>query len=314
MLIKSRVVLTCALALLALSACTSKDAEKPVANASASTAPTSAVAATVNGTAISEKLVEMILKQQAAQGMPDSAESRKMIIDSLATQLILSQEAAKKGLDKTSEIADQLEMARQSILAEAYVQDYMKSNTITDDMLTAEYDKIKAQTSGSQYKARHILVENEADAKDIIAKLKKDPKAFEALAKSKSKDPGSKDKGGDLGWFDPRGMVPEFSKAVATLEKDKFTEEPVKSKFGYHVILLEDTRPNPIPTLDQVKPGLTQQVQQQNFVKMVEDMKAKAKIEITAAPVVNPVVPPTAPASAPVEAGTTPASTAPDKK
>lgn len=246
--------------------------------------------------------------------MPDNAESRKMIIDSLVTQLILSQDAAKKGLDKASGIADQLEMARQSILAEAYVQDYMKSNTITDDMLTAEYDKIKAQANGSQYKARHILVEKEADAKEIIARLKKDPKAFEALAKSKSKDPGSKDKGGDLGWFDPRGMVPEFGSAVAKLEKDKFTEEPVKSKFGYHVILLEDTRPNPVPTLDQVKPGLTQQVQQQNFVKMVEDMKAKAKIEITAAPVATPVVPQTAPASAPVEAGTTPTSAAPDKK
>lgn len=314
MLIKSRVVLASALALLTLSACTSKDAEKPAASASAPKAPTSAAAATVNGTAISEKLVEMILKQQAAQGMPDNAESRKMIIDSLATQLILSQEAAKKRLDKTSEIADQLEMTRQSILAEAYVQDYMKSNPVTDDILTAEYDKIKAQASGNQYKARHILVEKEADAKDIIAKLKKDPKAFEALAKSKSKDPGSKDKGGDLGWFDPRGMVPEFGTAVAKLEKDKFTEEPVKSKFGYHVILLEDTRPSPIPSLEQVKPSLTQQVQQQNFVKMVEGMKAKAKIEIAAAPVATPVVPPTAPASAPVEAGTTPASAAPDKK
>lgn len=314
MLIKSRVVLASALALLALSACTSKDAEKPVASKSAPKATTSAVAATVNGTAISEKRVEMVLKQQAAQGMPDNAESRKMIIDSLATQLILSQEAAKKGLDKTSEIADQLEMTRQSILAQAYVQDYMKSNTISDDMLTAEYDKIKAQASGNQYKARHILVEKEEDAKDIIAKLKKDPKAFEVLAKSKSKDPGSKDKGGDLGWFDPRGMVPEFGMAVAKLEKDKFTEEPVKSKFGYHVILLEDTRPSPIPTLEQVKPELIQQVQQQNFVKMVEDMKAKAKIEITAAPVATPVVPPTTPASAPVEAGTTSTAAAADKK
>ena len=314
MLIKSRVVLTSVLALLALSACTSKDAEKPVAGVSAPKGSTAAIAATVNGTVISQKLVEMILKQQAQQGMPDNAESRKMIIDSLATQLILSQEAAKKGLDTTSEIADQLEMARQSILAEAYVQDYMKSNPVTDDMLTAEYDKIKTQASGNQYKARHILVEKEADAKDIIVKLKKDPKAFDALAKSKSKDPGSKDKGGDLGWFDSRGMVPEFSTAVAKLEKDKFTEEPVKSKFGYHVILLEDTRPNPIPTLDQVKPGLTQQVQQQNFVKMVEGMKAQAKIEITAAPVATPVVPPTAPASATVDAGTTPASATPDKK
>ena len=314
MLIKSRVVLTSVLALLAMSACTSKDAEKPVAGVSAPKVSTAAIAATVNGSTISEKLVEMILKQQASQGMPDNAESRKMIIDSLSTQLILSQEAAKKGLDKTSEIADQLDMTRQSILAEAFVQDYMKGNPVTDDMLSAEYDKFKAQESGSQYKGRHILVEKEADAKDIIAKLKKDPKAFEALAKSKSKDPGSKDKGGDLGWFDSRSMVPEFGAAVTTLEKDKFTEEPVKSKFGYHVILLEDTRPNPIPTLDQVKPSLTQQVQQQNLVKMVEDMKAKAKIEITAAPVVTPVVPPTAPASGPVEAGTTPASTAPDKK
>ena len=314
MLIKSRVVLVGALALMALSACSSKDAEKPVAGTSALNAPTSAVAATVNGIAISEKLVETILKQQAAQGMPNNAESRKMIIDSLATQLILSQDAAKKGLDKAPEIADQLEMARQSILAEAYVQDYMKSNTITDDMLTAEYDKIKAQASRNQYKARHILVEKEADAKDIITKLKKDPKAFETLAKSKSKDPGSKDKGGDLGWFDPRGMVPEFGMAVAKLEKDKFTEEPVKSKFGYHVILLEDTRPNPIPTLDQVKPSLMQQMQQQKFVKMVESMKAKAKIEITPVPVASPMVPPTSPATAPVEAGTTPASAAPDKK
>ena len=324
MLIKSRVVLTSALVLLAVSACTSKDTEKPAVSAEAPKAPTFPVAATVNGTAISETLVERILKKQAQQGMPDNAESRKMIIDSLATQLILSQEAAKKGLDKTSEIADQLEMTRQSILAEAYVQDYMKSNTITDDMLTAEYDKIKAQASGNEYKARHILIEKEAEAKDIIAKLKKNPKAFEALAKSKSKDPGSKDNGGDLGWFDPRGMVPEFAAAVEKLDKDKFTEEPVKSKFGYHVILLEDTRPIPIPTLDEVKPGLTRQVQQQNFVKMLDDMKAKAKIEITASPAATPAAPaatpaapaatPAAPAATPAEAGSTQAATVPDKK
>lgn len=302
MLIKSRVVLTSAVALLALSACNSKDADKTAA-ASPSASP-AAVAATVNGTAISQKQVEMILKQQASQGMPDNAESRKMIIDNLAMQLIVAQEAAKKGLDKTPEVADQLEMIKQSVMADAYVQDYMKSNTVTDAMLTAEYDKIKAQAAGNQYKARHILVEKEADAKDIIAKLKKDPKAFEALAKAKSKDPGSKDKGGDLGWFDPRGMVPEFGAAVAKLEKDKFTEEPVKSQFGYHVIMLEDTRANPIPTLEQVKPRLTQQVQQQNMKKMLDEMKAKAKIEITAAP----AAPVAAPASATAATPTAPAA------
>lgn len=297
MLIKSRVVLTSALALLALTACNSKDTDKTAASASA-TASASAVAATVNGTAISQKQVELILKQQAAQGMPDNAESRKMIIDNLAMQLIVAQEAAKKGLEKNPEVADQLEMIKQSVLADAYVQDYMKNNAATDEMLTAEYEKIKTQAAGNQYKARHILVEKEADAKDIIAKLNKDPKAFDGLAKAKSKDPGSKDKGGDLGWFDPRGMVPEFGAAVAKLEKGKFTEEPVKSQFGYHVIMLEDTRANPVPTLEQVKPRLAQQVQQQNLKKMLDDLKAKAKIEITAAPAAPAAEATVAPASA----------------
>ncbi len=276
MLIKSRVVLGSAVALLALSACTPKDGAKDAAKGP--------VAATVNGVAISQKQVEMILKQQAAQGMPDNAESRKMIIDNLSLQIILAQDATKKGLEKTPEVANQLEMVKQSVLAQAYVQDYVKTNPVTDAMLAAEYEKIKTQASGNQYKARHILVEKEDEAKEIIAKLKKDVKSFDALAKAKSKDPGSKDKGGDLGWFDPRGMVPEFGAAVAKLEKDKFTEEPVKSQFGYHIIMLEDTRANPIPTLEQVKPRLSQQVQQQNVQKMLDDVKAKAKIEIVAAP------------------------------
>ena len=310
MFIKSRVVLTSALALLVLSACNSKDAAKPAATASA---PAAVVAATVNGTAISQKQVELILQQQAAQGMPDNAESRKMIIDNLAMQLIVAQESAKKGMDKNPDVADQLEMARQSILADAFVQDYMKNNVVTDAMLAVEYDKIKAQATGTQYKARHILVEKEADAKDIIAKLKKDPKAFDALAKSKSKDPGSKDKGGDLGWFDPRGMVPEFGAAVAKLEKDSFTQEPVKSQFGYHVIMLDDTRANPVPTLEQVKPRLTQQVQQQNLKTMLDDMKAKAKIEITAPAVVVPAAPASA-AAAPAAAAPAAAAPAPEVK
>lgn len=300
MLIKSRVVLGSAVALLALSACTPKDGAKDSAKG-----PN---AATVNGIAISQKQVDMILKQQAAQGMQDNAESRKMIIDNLSLQIILAQDATKKGLEKTPEVADQLDMIKQSILAQAYVQDYIKTNPVTDAMLSAEYEKIKAQASGNQYKARHILVEKEDEAKDIIAKLKKDVKSFDALAKAKSKDPGSKDKGGDLGWFDPRGMVPEFGAAVAKLEKDKFTEEPVKSQFGYHVILLEDTKANPIPTLEQVKPRLSQQVQQQNVQKMLDDVKAKAKIEIVAAASASATA--VTPASASAVAASAPAAPA----
>lgn len=276
MFIKSRILLASA-ALLSLVACSSNDAVQGAAPGK------DAVAATVDGTPIKESLVAMMLKQRADLGREASAEARKTFIDSLAVQLVITQAALKKGLDKSPEVADRLELSRQSVLVEAFVQDYFKNNAVSEDMLKAEYEKIKAQSGGTEYKARHILVEKEADAKDIIARLTKNPKAFEALAKEKSKDPGSKVKGGDLGWFDPAGMVPEFGAAVAKLAKGKFSEEPVKTQFGYHVILLDDTRAKPFPPLEQVKEGLTQQVQQQNLRKLVDEMKAKAKIEIVQA-------------------------------
>ncbi|MBI1772073.1 MAG: peptidylprolyl isomerase [Burkholderiales bacterium] len=286
MSIKSRVVLGSALALLVLSACNDKNADKAAsASASASaTASSSEVAATVDGTPISKKQLDQIMQQQAAQGMPDTPETRKMVIDNLAMQLLVAKEAVTKGLDKTPDVADQLEMSRQSILANAYVKDYIKTAAVTDDALKAEYEDFKTKNGGNEFKARHILVKTEDEAKDIIAKIKKDIKSFEGLAKSKSQDPGSKANGGDLGWFNPRGMVPEFGAAVAKLEKGKFTEEPVKSQFGYHVIVLDDSRPVAIPPLEEVKAGLTQQLQQKNLKKMLDDMKAKAKIEVKAAP------------------------------
>lgn len=292
MSIKSRILLASAASLLTLSACNADESTK-TATPAAKDAAASAAAATVNGTAISKNRVELLVKQRTGMGQPDNAETRKSIIDQLAMQLLVSQEALKKGLDKTPEVMDQIDLTKQSILANAFVQDYIKNNPVSDDMLKAEYDKIKAQMSGSEYKARHILVEKEADAKDIIAKLKKDIKAFDKLAKDKSKDPGSKAQGGDLGWFDMRSMVPEFGDAVAKLEKGKFTVEPVKTQFGYHVIMLEDSRPLQAPSFEQVKPGLSQQVQQQNLKKLVDDMRAAAKIEIMDAP---------APAAAPAAA------------
>lgn len=288
MSIKSRVVLGSALALLVLSACNDKNADKAAsasASASASaTASSNEVAATVDGTPISKKQLDQIMQQQAAQGMPDTPETRKMVIDNLAMQLLVAKEAVTKGLDKTPDVADQLEMSRQSILANAYVKDYIKTAAVTDDALKAEYEDFKTKNGGNEFKARHILVKTEDEAKDIIAKIKKDIKAFEGLAKSKSQDPGSKANGGDLGWFNPRGMVPEFGAAVAKLEKGKFTDEPVKSQFGYHVIVLDDSRPVTIPPLEEVKAGLSQQLQQKNLKKMLDDMKAKAKIEVKAAP------------------------------
>ncbi len=257
-----------------LSGCNSGDMAKTT---STSSGP---VAATVNGTVISQSRVDLLVKQGVAQGQADNAEMRKEVIDHLAMQVLLSQEATKKGLDKRPDISDQLDLIHQSILANAYVQDYMKSNPVSDDMLKTEYEKIKA-SAGTEYKARHILVNSDAEAIDIIGQLKKNPKAFDALAKKKSIDPGSKDKGGELGWFDPRGMVPEFGNAVTQLEKGHFTQDPVKSRFGYHVILLEDSRPLVPPSFEQVKPMLQQQMMQANVGKLLEEMKAKANITIT---------------------------------
>jgi peptidyl-prolyl cis-trans isomerase C len=284
MLFKSRFLMVSALAMLTLSACKPSDPTKTA------TPLKDAVAVTVNGTTISESRVDMLTKQNAAQGQPDTPELRKGIIDHLSMQLLISQEAIKKGLDKSPEVLEQIDMAHQSILTNAFIQDYLKNSPVTDDMLKAEYEKIKGQMDGKEYKARHILVAKETDAKDIIAKLRNNPKAFESLAREKSQDPGSKANGGELGWFDLRGMVPEFGAAVAKLTKGKFTEEPVKTQFGYHVILLEDSRSKMIPPFDQVKPALQQQVQQQNLKKLFDDMKANAKIQVaqTPAPVINP--------------------------
>ena len=282
----SRILLASAVSLLVLSACNPDDKAKSAA-APAVKVP---AAATVNGIAISKSRVDMIVQQGLAAGQPDSPEARKGIIEKLAMQTLAADEAIKKGLDKSPEIMAQLDLIRQSVLANAYVQDLIKNSTASDDMLKAEYEKIKATITGTEYKARHILVEKEADAKDIIAKLKKDPGLFEKLAMEKSKDAGSKVRGGELGWFDLSRMVPEFGSAVSKLEKGAITQKPVKTQFGYHVIQLEDTRPIEAPPFEEVKPQLAQHLQQQNVQKQMEDLKAKAKIEIVDAPAAAPAI------------------------
>ena len=271
-----------AAAVLSLAACNAAKDEKAVTPASA--APASETVATVNGTPVSKSRIDMLVKQGGAQGQPDSPDTRKAILDQLTMQMVIAEEAVKKGLDKTPDVTEKLEVIKQSILANAYVQDYIKNNPVTEEAMKAEYERIKATITGTEYKARHILVEKEAEAKDIIAKLKKDAGAFAKLAKEKSKDPGSGAQGGDLGWFDISRMVPEFGAAVSKLEKGAITQEPVKTQFGYHVIQLEDSKPVEAPPFEEVKPSLSQQLQQQNLKKQLDDLKAKAKIEVAGAP------------------------------
>jgi len=274
MSLKTSILIALTVPLLSLLGCNSADTAK-----AASSANTSA-AATVNGSPISASLVDLVVMQKAEHGHSGNAELRDGVIDQLAMQYILAQEASKMGLDKTPAVADQIELAQKAILAKAFVQNYVKSNPVSDDMVKAEYDRIKGQMAASEYKARQILLESDADARAVIAKLKSNPRAFGALAKEMSKDLASKGNGGDLGWFDARNMAPEFGAAVSRLSKGQLTDEPVKSQFGYHVIFLEDTRQKQFPAFDQLKPTLQRQVEQQHVKKMLDDLKAKAKIEI----------------------------------
>jgi peptidyl-prolyl cis-trans isomerase C len=217
------------------------------------------------------------MNAQMAQGQPDTPKLREAIKERLIRIELLAQEAENKGLAKKPEVAAQIAMTRQDVLIGAYLQDYAKAHPVTDDMLKAEYETLRKTLGEKEYKARHILVETEDQAKAIITKLKAGEK-FEDLAKD-SQDPGSKERGGDLGWSNKASYVKPFADAMAALEKGKTTETPVKSDFGYHVIQLEDVRDMKVPTLDEIKPQLTQRIQQQMVEKHINDLRTKAKVQ-----------------------------------
>ena len=236
-----------------------------------------APAVTVNGTAVPQSSFDAFYNEQKGQGMPDSPELRNAVREELIRREVIAQEAKKAGLDKTPGIAAQMELARQAVLIRAYIQDYVRKNPISEAQLKAEYDVLKSKMGGTEYKARHILVEGEDEAKTIIDNLKKGAK-FDELAKQ-SKDPGSKENGGELGWSAAGSYVPPFAEALTKLEKGKYTEAPVKSDFGWHVIQLDDTRPLEAPAFETLKPQLAQRANQQLVEKMIEGLRAKAKVQ-----------------------------------
>jgi len=234
-------------------------------------------AALVNGVSIPQARIDLRIKAAAAQGQADSPELRKAIREDMINVEVMAQEAAKLGLDKNADVVQQVELARQSVLVGAFVQDYAKNHPISEDQLKQEYDKLKTKLGNKEYSARHILVETEAEARDIIAQLGKKAK-FEKLA-AKSKDAGSAAQGGSLGWAVPGNFVPEFANALLNLKKGEYTKEPVQSQFGWHVIKLDDTRDLKVPSFEEVKPQLQQRLQQQAIKKAIDELRAKAKIE-----------------------------------
>lgn len=233
--------------------------------------------AKVNGKAIPANRANVLIANQMAQGQTKTPELEAAVKEELVRREILTQEALKKGVDKKSDVQAQLDLARQGVLIGAYLSEYARNVKITDDDLKAEYDKIKSALGEKEYKARHILVEKEGEAKDIIEKLKKGEK-FDELAKA-SKDPGSKDRGGELGWANKSSYVPAFSEAMVKLEKGKYTETPVQSNFGWHVIQLDDVRELKAPAFDEVKPQILQRMRQQAVEKHILELRGKAKVE-----------------------------------
>ncbi|MDD0815233.1 peptidylprolyl isomerase [Curvibacter sp. HBC28] len=234
--------------------------------------------AIVNGKAVPKSRADALALQVTRSGRPVTPELEGQIKEEVIAREIFMQEAQKWSLDTSDEYKTQLELARQTILIRELFSEYQKKNPVTDEEVKAEYDKFVAANGGKEYKARHILVEKESDAKDIIARLKKGAK-FEDIAKKQSKDPGSGAKGGDLDWANPGNYVKEFTEALLKLNKGQTTDAPVQSQFGWHVIRLDDVRQAQLPKFDEVKPQIAQQLQQQKLSKFQEDLRAKAKVE-----------------------------------
>lgn len=233
--------------------------------------------ATVNNKPIPKQREEAWAKQLQQQGQQDTPELRKMIKEELIRREVFLQEAQKRGLPDQPDVKFQIDIQRQNTLIQALMRDELKKNPVSDAQVQAEYEKQKSAAGQKEYRVRHILVEKEDEAKGIIDKLKKGEK-FEDLAKV-SKDPGSAAKGGELDWAGPDSYVKPFSEAMMKLEKGKFTDAPVQSQFGWHVIRLEDVRDAQFPPIAQVNTQIRETLQQQKIQGFVEDLRKKAKVQ-----------------------------------
>ena len=234
--------------------------------------------AVVNGKPVPKARVDALASQLSKAGRPVGPELNDQLKEEGIAREVFMQEAQKRGLDATDDYKNQLELARQTVLIRELFADYQKKNPVSDADIQAEYDKFAASNGGKEYRARHILVATEPEARKIIADLKKGSK-FEDLAKKQSKDPGSGAQGGDLDWGNANSYVPEFSQALVKLNKGQTTQEPVKTQFGYHVIRLDDVRTAQLPKLEDVKPQIAQQLQQQKLAKFQQELRTSAKVE-----------------------------------
>lgn len=234
--------------------------------------------AIVNGKPVPLSRMAVLAQQAERSGRPVDDAVKAQLREELIIREVFAQEADRRGLKASPAYRQQMELAAQTILIRELFTDFQKKNPVTDADIRAEYDKIVAVNTGKEYRARHILVESEAEAKDVIAQLGKGAK-FEDLAKKLSKDPGSGANGGDLDWANPNNFVPEFGQAMTQLAKGQVSAAPVKSDFGWHVIRVDDTRDATLPALDELKQQIAQQLEQQKLVQFQQKLRSKAKVE-----------------------------------
>jgi peptidyl-prolyl cis-trans isomerase C len=231
----------------------------------------------VNGKPIKKNLYDFVVKDLASRGQKMDDNLNNMIVNRMIAMELINQEAERTGLNKDATYLLKEELARKEMLYNTFLQGYVQKNPISESDIKNAYEQYKKDLGTQEFNAKHILLANEQEAKDVIAELNKGGN-FSKIAKDKSKDSGSKDKGGDLGWFPVNSMVKPFAEALTSLKKGNFTSTPVQTQFGWHVIKLEDTRALQAPEFDKVKEGLAKTLQQKQLDKLVLDLKAKAKI------------------------------------
>ena len=253
--------------------------QKPAAKAApAKPAARGGNIATVNGVGVPQARADIIMQQQQQRGAPDNEQMRNAVREELINREVIAQEAQRVGMANSAEVKAQLDIVRQEIIVGAYLRDYARKNPVTEAEIQKEYDRAKAQHGDKEYKARHILVETEDQAKSLIADLKKGAK-FDDLASKNSKDTGSAQRGGDLDWNVPGTFDKMFSDAMVKLEKGRYTDAPVKTRFGFHIIQLDDVRPAKFAALGEVRPRIQQMLVQNKIDELIKGLRAKAKVE-----------------------------------
>ena len=237
--------------------------------------------ATVNGQSISQAELDFTIKAVGLQSVND--EQRKAILDEVINRDVLAQEAVKQGLDKQEIVKMNIESTRKEILIASLIQDWAEKNPVSDTDVKKAYDQSLTEfKQAKEYKVSHILVKEEDKAKQLIADIKDKKVSFEEAAKKDSLDPGSGRDGGDLGWSDPSAYVPEFADAVRQAKKGEITE-PVKSQYGYHIILVTDERSVAPPSFDSSQAEIKQRLSREKLMDYVQTLRKDAKVEITEA-------------------------------